>query len=282
MLSSICLGSFHFEIALVLRDAKFTNYVLTNSEVWHNVQVKHTEILEKSDLNLLRTILNAHSKTSTEAFFLELGIYPLRYHLSKRRFMYLWHILHRDTSELIRKVYNLQKCKVNKGDWVMIIEKDRQKYNLSISDDEISNMSKERFENMVQKKIKSHAVQYLQDLANSHSKSKAIAKEEFKKKAYFSDRRLTKEDVQLLFTLRTKMLNCKTNFGGQFQDNMCCRVCNESDSIENEDHILSCNVLNTVTHNVKFSDVYGNTEEQFRALQVFKKVLRRRKVFLDI
>ena len=33
MLSSICLGSFHFDIAIVLREAKFTNAIMVNSEI---------------------------------------------------------------------------------------------------------------------------------------------------------------------------------------------------------------------------------------------------------
>ena len=52
ILSSICLGSFYFEIAMVLREAKFINSILTNAEVWHNMESKHIEIMEKSDLAL--------------------------------------------------------------------------------------------------------------------------------------------------------------------------------------------------------------------------------------
>ena len=62
----------------MFREAKFINSILVNSEVWHNVEAKHIESLEKSDLDLLRKVLDAHSKTAREAFFLELGIYPLR------------------------------------------------------------------------------------------------------------------------------------------------------------------------------------------------------------
>ena len=91
--------------------------ILTNSEVWHSVQMKHIESLEKSDLELLRKILNAHSKTAKDFFSLKLGIFPLRYHWSMRRFMYLWHVLHRDTTELISKIYATQKCQIVKGDW---------------------------------------------------------------------------------------------------------------------------------------------------------------------
>ena len=281
MLSSICLGSYHFEIAMVLREAKFTNSVLTNSEVWHNMQSKHIESLEKSDLALLRSILNAHSKTATEAFYLELGIYPLKYHLSKRRFMYLWHILHTDASELIRKVYDIQKSNPNKGDWVKMMEEEQGKYDLEISDTEISSMSRGKFENIVKKKIKTHAAQYLKNKGLNHSKSVEIASQKFQKKGYFSDRKMSRDDIQLLFKLRTKMLDCKTNFEGQFED-MSCRACKDINSVENEDHILYCSVLNTDNHEVRFSDVYGNTEIQYKALQVFKKILRKRKVYLEV
>ena len=78
------------------------------------------------DLDLLRKILNAHSKTPSEAFFLELGKYPLRFVLAKRRLMYLWHILNRDTDELIWKVYQTQKLKCSRGDWYEVVVEDRQ------------------------------------------------------------------------------------------------------------------------------------------------------------
>ena len=116
MLSSVCLGNFHFDIAMVLRDSLFVNSVMSNYEIWHNVKMKHIESLEKSDISLLRKIMNAHSKTASEALFLELGKYPLRYVLSKRRLMCLWHILHRDKKELIRKIYDSQNLDINKGD----------------------------------------------------------------------------------------------------------------------------------------------------------------------
>ena len=282
ILSSICLGSFHYDIALVLREAKFINSIMVNSESWHNVQMKHIQSLEKCDTDLLKTILNAHSKTATEAFFLELAIYPLRYTLSARRFMYLWHILSRDKNELIRKVYEAQKCNPNKGDWCQIIQEERQKYDLLLSDENISKMSQEKFRKLVKKKVHSHAVNYIHDLAGPHSKSEHIKNPKFERQAYFSDRRFSKFDVQLLFTLRTKMLNCKSNFQNQYNNNLACRICKEINTIENEDHILACPVLNDEVPEVTFSDVYGCIDDQYKAVQIFKKVLRRRQPYLDI
>ena len=78
------------------------------------------------------------------------------------------------------------------------------------------------------------------------------------------------------------MVDCKTNFEGQFREDMSCRACKVVGSVEDEDHILSCAVLKLDSHDAKFMDVYGNMEQQFKATQVFKKILRRRKVYLDV
>ena len=34
--------------------------------------------------------------------------------------------------------------------------------------------------------------------------------------------------------------------------------------------------------NAKFEDVYGNVDNQHKVVQVFKKVLRKRKIFMEI
>ena len=283
ILSSIHLGSFHFDIAMVLRDSQFVNSVMTNSEIWHNVKLHHIQSLEKYDLSLLRKILNAHSKTATEAFFLELGKLPLRFVLSKRRLMYLWHIVHRDTDEIIWKIYETQKIKCNKGDWYELLQIERMENNIRQTDEEIASMSRDKFKNIVDSKVTSHAVYYLNELAEPHSKSDFIVDDKFERKSYFTDRRFTKEDVQLLFALRTRMTNCKVNFKKQFGNNLKCRICEDEESEENEDHVLNCTVVNGAeTYDVQFTDVYGDADAQYKAVKVYKKVFRRRQIYLDM
>ena len=126
-----------------------------------------------------------------------------------------------------------------------------------------------------------HTVQYIKTLAQPHSKSEKIRNNVFKRQSYFGDRRFCKDDVQLLFKLRTKMLDCKTNFSEHFQKKLQCRICNDPDSIENEDHILTCSTLNTEDYDVQFCDVFGSIDEQYKVVQVFKRVLRRRQMYLD-
>ena len=169
------------------------NSVMTNSESWHNVHIKHVKSLEKMDLDLLRKILNAHAKTPSETVFLELGKYPLRFVLAKRRLMFLWHILHRETDELIWKIYETQKLKSSKGDWFVMIQEERQKHGILETDQQISIMSREKLKKIVEAKLKTSAVKHLTVFPEGHSKREKIRQEKFERKSYFSDRRFTKK-----------------------------------------------------------------------------------------
>ena len=268
---------------MVLREALFINSIMSNSEIWHNVKLGHVQSLEKLDMQLLRKIVNAHSKTACEALFFELGKLPLRFTLSKRRLMYLWQILHRDTDELTWKVYQAQKLKTSRGDWYQIIQTERENLHITLSDEEIEKMSREKYKSIVEKHIQSEGLKYLCGLAAPHSKSDLIVSDKLEKKPYFSDRRFSKEDVQILFSLRTKMTNCKTNFKNQFgENNLQCRICQDKNSIEDEDHILICPELTDGKSEVQFTDVYGDVDSQYSAVKAFKKIIRRRNVYIEM
>ena len=117
MLNSISLGFFYIEIGLILREARLINGTLTNSEVWPSLTNAQLESLEAADIDLMRKICNAHSKTATELFFLETGKIPVIFVIYKRRLMYLWNVLHASESELINKVYSVQTLNTTRGDW---------------------------------------------------------------------------------------------------------------------------------------------------------------------
>ena len=68
-----------------------------------------------------------------------------------------------------------------------------------------------------------------------------------------TDRRYSKKDVQLLFLLRTKMVDCKTIFSHQYGDDLTCRTCRDEDTLENEDHLLVWPALNDEAHDVTFN-----------------------------
>ena len=49
-----------------------------------------------------------------------------------RRLMYLWHVLHRDKTELIYKIYVTQKNQSSVGDWVRQVENDKSELGIEL------------------------------------------------------------------------------------------------------------------------------------------------------
>ena len=100
--------------------------MLLNSEVWHNLTQGQINELVKVDRILLRHTLNAHSKTGIEWLYHDTGKLDLGSLIKIRRLMYLWHILSRHKSELIRRIYTTQKITNSPGDWVRMVDRDKQ------------------------------------------------------------------------------------------------------------------------------------------------------------
>ena len=172
LLSSISLGMYYFDIAMILRDSMLLNSILVSCHSWYLVSKKHIESLESLDILYMKKCFNSHSKTVRENYYLETGKIKMRYILSKRRLMYLHHILTRDKSELIFKVYQAQGLKPTKGVWFTMIQNEKIKYNIKLSDDKIAQMSKRSFKKIVDKYVEQ--VAYSELLNCQKSKSRKI------------------------------------------------------------------------------------------------------------
>ena len=175
-MNSISLGFFFYKIAFTLRDAKLLNGIKTNAEVWNNLKSKHVEVLDDVDLMLQKKILNAHCMTAKEAFYLETGLMPIKFMICKRRMLYLWNILHRAENELLKRFYDAQNLVKTKSDWVELIESDKKELDITLSDEEIKLMKEHKFKNIVNVAVAKKTLDYLNKIADSHSKSKILVK----------------------------------------------------------------------------------------------------------
>ena len=165
---------FYMDIALDLRESIFLNGILTNSETWYNITEEHYKVLEDKDNELMRKILNAHSKTACELLWIETGKIQIRYIISKKRLMFLLTILKRNSEQLLSKTYDAQKLRQTKGDWYLMVQKEKIKYDISETDEQISKISKYKFKKIVEKKVNKYAFESLKIKASSHSKSLEI------------------------------------------------------------------------------------------------------------
>ena len=172
--------------------------------------------------------------------------------------MYLWNVLHASQCELINKVYSVQTLKTTRGDWSEVIQTTKEILSIEKTDEEIKGMKKETFRNYVEKKVSIGAFQYLQTLAKKHSKSEYTWNQgKLEKQKYLEDKRFSRQDIQLLFALKSRMISVKTNFRNLHNNNMECQTCDEK-------------------------SIYGCLEEQLKAVKIFKKVIRKRESILEI
>ena len=145
------LGPYRIDAGLCMRNAMFLNAILTNSETWYGIKSSHILELQEVDEYLLRKILKAHSKTPKEMLHLETATVPIKYIIESRRLSYLHHILTREKSELISKIYFAHKRRPVKDDWSETIKKDIEHIELNLSEENIKIMKKGHFKNIFKK-----------------------------------------------------------------------------------------------------------------------------------
>ena len=278
MVNGLSLGHHFYRISFLLRDSMLLNGVLTNAEIWYPISDKQSEVLENIDLMLMRKLVKGHSKTAKEAFFMEAGLVPIRFIIMKRRLMYLHNILVKPETELIRKVLEVQKNIITKNDWYSLVQQNKVDLNIPFSDEDISKMSKDRFKSIVSKAVAKKAAEYLNQVAIKHSKSRILIKDKILRENYFQDDRFSKSEVELIFSLRTRMVkDIKGNFSSQYNDDIACSLCQVQ--VDCQEHLLSCVELTKhvdIPRDVEYGDIFKTTDKQLRIVKILKQLLRTR------
>ena len=97
-------------------------------------------------------------------------------------------------------------------------------------------------------------------LKNKHSKCEGLS-ESGKMQNYLTSSKLTTEEKQLLFQLRTRSYDCKANYKNLYKNQLACSICGEED---NQPHLLSCirTTQGLDLKNVQYSDIFGTIEQQ--------------------
>ena len=274
---------------MILRESMFLNSILVSCESWYGVNKRHIELLEAADVRLFQIFFKSHSKTVGDAYFAETGSLKINQILSKRRLMYHHHILHRDVNELIRKAYIAQSLKPTRNDFWKAVKTDQKYYEINLSDDEISSMSKGVYKKFIEEKIYRKATEEI--LQSRKSKMQMIIKSvkcdkkgKLMTQSYIKTNKLT--PLQTLFELRAFNFQTKSNYKSQYQEDMSCRICLQEDSFEDEEHtFFDCNVLMDdidIEEDIKFEDVFGTLEAQIKAVKYFTKIIEKRNIILDI
>jgi hypothetical protein len=137
ILRDIPCGKQRIELGIQLRNTWLINFMLLNCEAWHNILKRDIDALIEVDSFLLK---NTHGFVHLES-----GTLAVNYICTKRRLMYLHHILSVSENELIYKVYNAQKEQPLKGDWVLKVGEDMDNIDLKLEERDMKYKSKDEF-----------------------------------------------------------------------------------------------------------------------------------------
>ena len=283
ILDDIPLGKYKMEIGLKLRQAMFINGVLFNSEAWHGVTEADIKILEQIDEYLLRSLVNGHSKTPLEFLYLEAGAVPIRFLISSRRMIYLQNILKRDDEELVKKIYKAQARNPTPGDLVELLKSDFEMIEETFDDKSIVNTSVDSYKKFIKSSTRAAALKYLNQIKETHSKVKDIVYEHLETQAYLTSPLFSNENVNLLFSLRSRSVDCKINFKNRYKDtDVLCPLCEDSE--DSQQHMLECEEIrkklksNAVTQNkIEYNDLFKDCIKQKYCTEMFKEMLDIRK-----
>ena len=148
-------------------------------------------------------------------------------------------------------------------------------------------MKKGSFKTMIRKSIEEKALEYLDGKKSSHSKVMNLKHEVLQMQTYLmpSKTKISKEEKQLIFSLRSEMAEVKMNFKRKYE-NYECEVCDEE--FETQKHVLECTKLLNMNENSdeifipKYEKLLNGTpNEKVEIASLFKENMNKRKQFMD-
>ena len=271
ILDGIPFGRHYFEIGMLLRDSLLVSSMLFNAEAWYNLSNSELDLLETIDVSFMRQLLRAPKGTPIEMLYLELGSIPFRHIITERRLGFYHYLLNENSESMVNKFLHAQMKNRTKRDWASRVIEDLKSLGMEkYSMDQIKNMKKGSFSNMVKKQCEKLAFEKLENKKKSHSKVENLEHTQIIIQKYLQPNKtkITRQEAQLIFKLRCRVTEVKNNMQGKY-DKLECGACGEE--TETQQHIMICKEINK---NRK-SDIKVKYEKLFNGLVIEKVKIAR-------
>ena len=171
----------------------------------------------------------------------------------------------------------------SKDDWTVQVEKDLKEIHLNISMESIKVMSKEEFGKKVRIAVSKAAFKFLRAEKQKRSKVREVKHDNLEMQNYLTPTGLSLKQAKLIFQLRSRMLDVRTNFKNKYND-LLCPVCKEKP--DTQQHVLECSALlqntNFITDStVLYSDIFDSDVQKLKSVtQLFDNLWKKRNKLL--
>ena len=285
ILETIPFGKLYFTVAIILRNSLLVSSVLCNSEAWFNITKTELDLIETVDLMLLRSLLRAPKSVPKEILFLELGVLPLRDLIMQRRLNFLYYILTQRTNSIIFQIFETQNKYRSKTDWVTTVEDDLKYLGLNLTFENIQKLSKTKWKNMVRNMILQKTFTKLENTKQTHSKVKSLKHIRIEMQDYLMPNDvhdMNKEDAQMIFQIRSKVMDLKMNMKGNFEK-FECSVCLLEE--ETQEHVYQCKQIwkmkKKIDSNIpNYEEIlWGNVMQKLKVARILKENMKIREQY---
>ena len=235
IMADLQLGSHTVSVYMMLYRSLFLSTMLFNSQAWSNLSKKDISSLETCQLKMLKKILGGARSTSNAFTYLELGVLPISCEIHKRQLSFLHHILNLEDGDPVKEMYNNMKELPGESNWYNCVAQLMETYKISMTEEEIKNLSKEAFKSVVKKAIIETTFAELCEQCCSKKKTCNLTYRKLKLQDYLT--KLLPWQSQLVSRCRSKTLDIKTQQTYKYKDTLC-RWCNLHE--ESLSHIINC------------------------------------------
>ena len=257
VLKHVSFGRHFFTVALLLRDMMLVNGILTNGEIWFGLTPLELKKLEEVDKIFMRRLFRVPKSCPAEVFYLETGSIPISYKIKAKRVNYLHHLVTRDESELISKIFKVQWENPLKNDWVVHVKDDLSDLGLTADLDWIKSIKKYKFKEMIKDKVRAAAFKALMKQKEGHSKLRNLSYLKLEAQPYLINMDITTNQARIIFKSRTRMLCYWQNFKGD-KEIQICQICCEEGTVDSHEHCLNCKVVSkSLKVEVRYSDIFN-------------------------
>ena len=101
-------GIYYVTVMLLLYKVVYVPTMVNNCEAWSNITAKNFQALQTAQLKCLKRVMRSASSTPNCIMFLDLAILPIKYEIHIRQLVFIHHIVHLQSSNPVRQVYEQQ------------------------------------------------------------------------------------------------------------------------------------------------------------------------------
>ena len=271
-LNSLNLQKYYFECAMILLNAILRPSILYACDMYYNLKETEIRHLERIEESYLRKVLNTSKGCPIVQLYLEMGHTPARVEIQKTRLLYMQYILQQSDDSTLKRFFDLQLEMPTHGDWASTCLKDLQELGIENNLEEIRIMTKYKFTQILRKKSKFRALQYLTNKQGTKGKDIEYLNLEMSEYLQPYNGVLSIDEKRKLFSFRNKMTDIPSNFPKTKTVEKC--WCGKNEDMA---HIYECKMLNTDEKMIPYQKIYcGTISEQVEVFRRMNKSIENR------